>query len=174
MTRWQQALRAAVVSGGVASLVSLAGLALFGRAETGRAFGPVNAPSHWLWGDVALRNDGASFRYTAIGVVVHHLSSMFWGAVHAGVFGVLRQPPPALLRDAALTTAFAAWVDLRLVPRRLGPGFEGRLSSPGLGGVYLLFALGLAGGHHLAARRQDSRQRVRSPKSASPGPPPPA
>lgn len=157
MKRWVQALRSSVVSGGVASLASLAVLAVRGRREAGRALGPVNAPSHWLWGDVALHRDGASLRYTAVGLIVHHLSSMFWGAVHAATFGVRRQPLPALLRDAALTTVLAAWVDLRLVPRRLRPGFERRLSSPGLAGVYLLFALGLAAGHGLAARQRQRR-----------------
>ena len=154
MTRWNQALRSAVVSGSVASLGSLAVLALRGRAEAGKALGPVNAPSHWLWGDVALRRDGASLRYTAVGFIVHHLSSMFWGAMHASVFGTAPKPAAVQLGEAALTTAFAAWVDLRMVPRRLAPGFERRLSSPGLAGVYLVFALGLAAGHGLAARQQ--------------------
>jgi len=158
MKWWARALRTSVVSGGVASLTSLAVLAARGRSEAGRALGPVNAPSHWLWGDAALHRDGASLRYTAVGFVVHHLSSMFWGAVHAAAFGVRRQTAPTLLRDAAVTTALAAWVDLRLVPRRLRPGFERRLSSPGLAGVYLLFALGLAAGHGLAARQQRRRR----------------
>lgn len=156
---WPAALRAAVVSGSLASLASLAVLALRGHAEVGTAPGPVNAPSHWLWGDRALHRDGFSLRYTATGFAVHHLSSMFWGVVHARVFGTGPKSAATALRNALLTTAFAAWVDLQLVPHRLTPGFERRLSPAGLAGVYALFGLGLAAGSIAAARLQSARGR---------------
>lgn len=155
---WPAALRAAVVSGSLASLASLAVLALGGRAEAGMAPAPVNAPSHWVWGDGALHRDGFSLRYTAVGFVVHHLSSLFWGAVHARVFGNEPKPAAAELRNALLTTAFAAWIDLRVVPHRLTPGFERRLSPATLGAVYLLFGLGLAAGSGAAARLRSARR----------------
>lgn len=155
---WSRALRTAVVSGTIASLASLAALALRGRAEAGRALGPVNAPSHWIWGDRALRRDGASLRYTAVGFAVHHLSSMFWGLVHARIFGDRPQTAARAARDALLTTVFAAWVDLRLVPHRLTPGFQKRLSPAGLVAVYALFGAGLALGNRLAARMVSGRR----------------
>jgi len=156
---WPEALRTAVVSGAAASLASAAVLVLRGRTETGAAPAAVNAPSHWVWGDRALHRDGLSLRYTAVGFAVHHLSSMFWGVLHACAFGLAPQPPRVELRRAALTTAVAAWVDLRLVPHRLAPGFEQRLSTRGLMAVYALFALGLAAGHASAARLRSRRRR---------------
>lgn len=146
-----------MVSGSVASLASFAALLLGGRAQSGQALAPVNAPSHWLWGDVALHCDGPSLRYTLVGFAVHHLSSMFWGTVHALVFGGGSKPPRLLLGEAALTTGVAAWVDLRGVPHRLAPGFQRRLSASALAGVYVFFALGLAAGNRLAARGQTRR-----------------
>lgn len=130
-----------------------------GHAEAGTAPGPVNAPSHWVWGDRALHRDGVSLRYTATGFAVHHLSSMFWGVVHARTFGTAPKGTVKALRDALLTTAFAAWVDLRVVPHRLTPGFEHRLSPAALAAVYALFALGLAAGSAAAARLQSARGR---------------
>lgn len=154
--RWTRALRAAVVSGSVASVASAA--ALIWRRRHVRTFAPVNAPSHWLWGDVALRHQRASLRYTAVGFAIHHLSSMFWGTLHAAVFGVQPTATLTALRQAALTAAFAAWVDLRLVPHRLTPGFQHHLSRSGLAAVYALFAAGLAGGHALATRTRSLRR----------------
>jgi hypothetical protein len=43
-------------------------------------------------------------------------------------------------------------VDLGLVPERLSPGFERRLSRPSTGLVYLSFGVGLALGGLLALR----------------------
>ena len=45
---------------------------------------------------------------------------------------------------AAVVTAIGAFTDLRLVPPRLSPGFEHRLSKTGVALVYLGFACGLA------------------------------
>lgn len=153
---WKSALKDGLVVGGIAGLASLAALALGGRAERGSPWGPVNAPSHWLWGDPALHQDGATPRYTATGLVVHQLAASFWGVLHEFFLGASGEAkgPALLLRDAALTTAVAAVVDLRVVPHRLTPGFQRRLSAGSLGVVYVLFGLGLAVGSHVSGRRR--------------------
>lgn len=149
------ALRDGLIAGGVAGLASLAVLALGGRLERGRPWGPVNAPSHWVWGDKALKQDEPTPRYTATGLVVHQLAAAFWGVLHEWLLGrpEKARAPRTLLRDAAMTTTVAAVVDLGIVPHRLTPGFQHRLSVPGLVGVYFLFALGLALGSSVAGRR---------------------
>jgi hypothetical protein len=157
MKTWRRALKDALIAGSVASLTSTVVLALRGRSDTGGALGPLNAPSHWLWGDRALAQDDASLRYTATGLLIHHASSIFWAIVQERLLHRKAQSEnsvAAVLRDAAITTALAALVDLRLVPKRLTPGFERRLSGPSLAGVYSLFAIGLAIGSSLAARHQ--------------------
>ena len=53
--------------------------------------------------------------------------------------------------DAVAATAVAAVVDLAIVPRRLTPGFERRLSARSLALVYGALAVGLL----LGARRLD-------------------
>lgn len=163
MKTWKQAFKDAIFAGSFASLTSLAAMALRSRSENGTVWAALNAPSHWVWGEPALQQDGPSLRYTAAGLLIHHLSAGFWAVLHEKALGdsERRKGIPALLRDAALTTAVAALVDLRVVPKRLTPGFERRLSSPSLKGVYALFALGLAVGSYVLGRnRRASRSRL--------------
>ena len=129
-----------VLAGAAAGLCSLVALAIRGRIELKSAVAPVNAPSHWLWGDAALRQRKWSWRYTGTGLAVHQASAVMWGVLHAR----RRPQPPAPLRDAVVTAATAALVDLTLTPRRFTPGFEERLSPRGLAWVYAAFAVGLA------------------------------
>lgn len=166
MKTWKQACKDAVLSGSFASLSSLLAMAWRGRAENGSACSTLNAPSHWIWGEPALRQDAPSLRYTALGLLIHHLSAGFWAILHEKALAGKnwRRGAPTRLRDAALTSAVAALVDLRLVPHRLSPGFQKRLSSPSLTLVYTLFGLGLALGSFLSARR---------PKQAADTPPGP-
>lgn len=134
-----------LLTGTLASVGSAAVLAWRGRRENGRALGPLNAPAHWLWGGESLRRDGASLRHTLTGVLIHHASSLFW-AVFYEVLRLRRTRPTPVnaMADAAAITAVAAAVDLRLVPQRLTPGFERRISRRGLVWVYASFAAGLA------------------------------
>jgi hypothetical protein len=135
-----------VLTGNLAGLASMAALAWRGRQETGSAVAPLNAPSHWLWGDRALRQDGPSWRYTALGVVIHQASAVMWGLIYERLWAS-KQPPGSLshqLRDAAVATAAAATVDLVLTPKRFTPGFERRLSPQGLLWTYGAFAIGVA------------------------------
>ncbi|AKJ27847.1 hypothetical protein [Caldimonas brevitalea] len=158
MNRSPGPLVRAALTGSVASVVSGVALALCGRAEGEAPLAPVNAPSHWVWGDEALRHDGASARYTATGYLIHHLSSVWWAAAYERWAPSRRSPTASsavALRDAAAVAALAAWVDLRVAPRRFTPGFERRLSAPSLWLVYGSFAAGLL----LAAKLMGPRPR---------------
>lgn len=158
MTPWNEALRAAIVSGTLASACSTLVLAWRGRRDTGSTAASLNAPSHWLW-PRALREDRASLRYTLTGVLVHHAAAIFWACLYERLAPQGRaRTPAAALRDAATITAVAAVVDLQLVPERLTPGFERRLERDSLRWVYVAFAGGLAMAGLLAARRADPRR----------------
>jgi hypothetical protein len=140
-----------LTSGMLAATLSGAVLLWRGRRETGHPAAPVNAISHWLWPQKALQTDDASLRYTATGGVVHYASAMLWAALYEAIRRGRRRPSATnACTDAAAVTAAAALVDLKLVPPRLTPGFEHRLTPRGLGMVYAGFALGLALGGLLA------------------------
>lgn len=146
--------RRALAGGGAAGLASLAALALAGRRDAGSVAAPINAPSHALWGERALRRDDASLRYTGTGAAIHLASGLFWGVVHERLCGRrAARSAGGALAAAACTTAVAAAVDLLLVPERLTPGFQHRLSKPGLAFVYAAFGVGLALGSRWRARR---------------------
>lgn len=148
-------MREALIAGSVASVVSTAALLVAGRKEPRRALAPVNAISHWIWGDLALHQDEPSLRHTLTGYLIHHAASVFWAVLHARAWGErpqAKRPGPALA-GAAAAAGVACFVDYQMTPQRLTPGFEHRLSRPAMAGVYASFAIGLALGSLLAARR---------------------
>lgn len=140
-----QAAARAVVSGTGASLTSTAALMMGGRRDCASAFAPVNAVSHWIWKDRALRRNRAQWRYILIGFLIHHVMSIGW-AMHYEKWKSGRRPiaqPLALGATAAGVATAACLVDLRCTPERLTPGFERRLQPVSLISVYLAFAVGL-------------------------------
>jgi hypothetical protein len=180
MTTWKQALGEGAVSGSLASILSTAYLVRAGRCR-GQPAAPVNAPSHWFFGDTALREDTASARYTLTGVLIHHAASVLWGVLHAKAWGTRPQAKRLLpaAAGAAATAGIACLVDYRLTPKRLNPGFEHRLSTPQMVNVYACVALGLMVGSMLMGRRHakphaPDRRRRRDDVKDSPPPPCPA
>jgi hypothetical protein len=147
MLTWKQALCEGAVSGSFASLFSAAYLAWAGHRR-GQPAAPVNAVSHWFFGEPSLHEDRSSLKYTLTGYLTHHAAAIFWGVLHAKAWGAREQaktPLPAVA-GAATAAAVACFVDYQLTPKRLTPGFEHRLGRPEMANVYAFFALGLAVG----------------------------
>ena len=137
---WSHAFRDAALSGGAASLASALVLAARGRRELADVAAPLNGPSQWVWGKHAPYRNGFSVRHTVLGYAIHHLAATFWALFYEKARSEGRNPAAL----AAAITATAAFVDYRLTPERLTPGFEKRLSRESLVLVYCAFALGLA------------------------------
>jgi len=140
----------ALVTGSVASVISSAALLAVSRLETGRAAAALNGPSQWLWGRQAAYRRRASARYTAVGYVIHHLSSLLWASVYNHPRARRTLPQPTL--RAAAVAALAATVDYKLVPQRLTPGFEAQLPRAAVALTYGAFAAGLVLGDQLLHR----------------------
>ncbi len=145
--RWAMA---SVASG----VLSTATLMALGRRETGSPYAPLNATSHIVWGDRAAEVDRADWKHTAVGQLLHHGSAFFWGALFETLQARrARRTVGNVVTDAAVTTVVAAVVDYKLVPDRLTPGFEKRLSTRALTLTYAALAAGLVIGG-LAARQR--------------------
>lgn len=143
------------MAGTAASLLSTAVLAECGGRQAGSAFAPTNAVSHWLWGDQALRTQAPSLRYTFAGYVTHHLAAIFWAALYSRIWGhrdSAKQLPQAIAGGVA-TSAVSCLVDYTMVPKRLTPGFEHRLSTGAMVASYGALAAGFALGALLLRRR---------------------
>lgn len=136
--------RRSLRSGSLASLLSTVAMAWGAWRQCGSAWVGLNAPSHWLWGDTALRARRRSLRYTAIGLAIHHLSSLFWACFFESAVRGRRPGFTAALAPAVGITTLAYVVDFKGVPHRLTPGFQHTMQQRHLYLVYTAFALGLA------------------------------
>ena len=150
---WAEACADALWSGSVASVATTAVLASCGALECADAPAPVNGPSQWIWGKHAAYQRGFSARYTIAGYLIHHAMSIFWATLYEKFN---RRTPAATpgkaLALATATSALACMVDYRLVPERLTPGFQKRLSRTALFFTYGAFALALAGSSLIARK----------------------
>jgi hypothetical protein len=129
-----------------ASAATTAAVAMCGYAEDGNSIPAVNAVSHILWGDSAARQNGASIKYTATGVALNSAAIMSWSAVYELFFGrVARSGNTSAAVLGGVAVAGLAYVtDYHVVPKRLTPGFEKRLSPTSLFIVYSALAASLA------------------------------
>lgn len=152
---WRDTVARGALTGSVASATSALTLALCSQGENRSPFSAVNAVSHWLWGDKAARKDQPSVRYTLLGYGIHHASSVFWGVLFERWFRkvLARRDAASTAASGMAMAAVACFVDYKMTPQRLHPGYEQRLSTASLTLVYAAFGAGLALGA-LALRRR--------------------
>lgn len=141
------------LSGAVAAMLSSVVVAACSAREARAAFAGVNAASQWVWGKGAKRQLRPSWRYTVVGYLVHHFSSLLWAGVYE--WWCLRRPatPRACATRAAAVAAAAFVVDYTVTPRRFRPGFERHIGAASIAAVYVAFAAGLYGGARLRRHR---------------------
>jgi hypothetical protein len=131
------------LSGSIAAVLSSVVVAACSACEARAPFAGVNAASQWLWGRRAKRHVRPSWRYTAVGYLVHHFSSLLWAGIYEA--WCLRRPAPpcvAAARAAVVATA-ACVVDYTITPPRFRPGFERHIGRASIATVYVAFGLGL-------------------------------
>ena len=152
---WKQALREGAVSGSVASVLSTCVLLAVGNRQAGSTVAPLNAASHWLWGDESLRAQEPSLRHTLTGYLTQHAASVFWATLYAGAYGHRDEAKawPQAVAGGIATSAVAYLVDYKVVPKRLTPGYEHRISGPAMLATYAALAAGFALGARALARR---------------------
>ena len=151
---WRPTLRAALVTGAAASLLTAAATALAARREGRGAWQPLNATSHWLNGDGAAQRTRWDLRHTGVGLLTNHAACVFWAACFEAWRG-WRGPAGAaqVVGEAAAMAVVAAAVDYGPTPQRFTPGWELVLSRGGMAIAYAGLTLGLAAGALLTADR---------------------
>ena len=132
------------LSGTLAAAAVTLVASLASRRATGSYASALNATSHFLWGDRAARRHAYSWKYTGIGFAANYGASVFWALFYELLGRGRRRSGTRALRDGALVSGLAYVVDYHVVPKRLTPGFELRLPTRALGGIYAALAVGLA------------------------------
>ena len=142
---------ASLISGTIASLTSVAALAIAARIEGKAALQPINATSHWLNGERAGANGNADLLHTGVGYGTHLAATTFWAAFYEAWLANGRPVVglPVLPR-ALVISAIAALVDYTVTPKRFTPGWELVLTKRSMAAVYVAMAFGLALGSRLS------------------------
>lgn len=144
MSPW---IKDTLATGAVATTATNGALAVLGKLENGRSLGPINAVSHIIWGKEAIKANGFDARHTLLGSLLNAVALTGWAGVHELLMPRHRRPSAqrALLSGAAVSS-LAYITDFHVVPKRLTPGFEEKISRKGLLAVYAVLAVALAAG----------------------------
>ncbi|MDQ3185519.1 MAG: hypothetical protein M3Q16_03455 [Pseudomonadota bacterium] len=167
-------LKRAIVSGTLGGYGAAIAALLAGKYENGFFAGPLNATSHIIWGDEAVRQNRFSLKFTFTGFMLNHGSGIFWALFYEKLFGkgARKQKNDSSLHSdlnisftkpllgAAVIAASAYVIDYHLIPRRFTPGFEHRVSVKSLAVILAALAVGLATRDIISARQ--NRQKSRS------------
>lgn len=142
-------VRNTLVTGVLGSAATAAAAALLAKTEGEPPASPINAISHIAFGDEAARVDGVEAKYFATGLILNTAAIVGWALLQELALSRVakRQPEPAKALIAGAATSAVAYVtDYHVVPKRLTPGFEKRLSGRSLGVIYGVLAATLAAG----------------------------
>lgn len=133
-------------------------LGALGAAQSRDPIGPINAVSHILYGDEeAMTTSDIDARHTLAGAGLNSASVTLWAGVFELLFGRwARRGTRQAFAAGAMVSGLAYAVDYHVVPKRLTPGFEQKLSPKRLVAVYGILAASLAVGA-LLSRDQPSR-----------------
>jgi hypothetical protein len=134
----QRAAEAAVAP----AILTTAAVSLAGYLENSNAAAPLNAVSHIPFGDESFRQDEPTLKYTATGSALNVAAVASWAAVYEMIFGkaARRGNVAAGILGGAAVAGLAYVTDYYIVPERLTPGFEKRLSGKSMFGIYALLA----------------------------------
>ena len=146
-------IRDTLATGAVATTATNGALAVLGKFENGNALGPINAVSHIIWGKSATKADNFDTTHTVIGSVLNAMAITGWAGIHELLMPRRRRPSPRSLpghpasrRPDAPPPTPARRAAGHVVPKRLTPGFEEKISTKGLYAVYAVLAVALAAG----------------------------
>jgi hypothetical protein len=112
------------------------------KAENNHAAAGLNAVSHILWGDEAAKANDWDVQHTVVGGALNASAMAAWSVVHEALPRAHTWWGAAL--KGALLSAAAYAVDYHVVPKRLTPGFERRLSPTAMVVTYAALAAAFA------------------------------
>jgi hypothetical protein len=120
-------------------------VAAAGARETGSAVAPINATSHVAWGERAGEFEGVDAKHTLLGMLINAGACVFWATFYERYFGRAadRGDVGTALLGGGIVAAAAYVTDYHVVPKRLTPGWEQRISGRSLAATYAMLAVSL-------------------------------
>lgn len=143
-------LRNVATTASLATTATTAAALFVSKAETNRVAAVLNATSHILWGDDAAKRDDADLDHTLVGGALNASAMSAWAFVNELL--PRAHTPLGAVTKGAVVSALAYVTDYVVVPKRLTPGFEKRLSAAGMLIMYGTLAGALALGEWIARR----------------------
>lgn len=134
----------------LATTATTAAALFVSKAETNYMAAALNATSHILWGDEAATHDDPDFQHTLVGGALNASAMGTWAFVQELL--PRAQTPLGAVSKGVFVSTLAYVTDYFVVPKRLTPGFEKRLSRLGMLMMYGSLAGALALGEWLARR----------------------
>ncbi len=127
-------------TGFVLAAATSASVMLASDKENGSPWAALNAVAHIIDGDEKEQPTAYSPRESWLGLFVNGTAMALWGVLYEGALTVTKTRSSPL--TALLGTTAAYVIDYKIVPKRLAPGIENRLSHRSVLLAYV--ALGLA------------------------------
>lgn len=142
---WSDTFHDALVAGSLVCVATVVAAALRGLADSGSAVAPINATSHMIYGPEAGEVEVPDVKHTALGFALNAGACVFWAAIYERLFGRTadRGDIGRSLIGGGAVAALAYLVDYHLVPKRLTPGWEERVSGRSLAMIFGAMALTL-------------------------------
>jgi hypothetical protein len=124
------------------STLSTAAIMATSSMENHKPFGAVNCICHIADGDNRDFGDDFSKRDTLLGLSLNASAILFWVIVYRLIFPSVRLP--SSLVSGAFLAISAYTTDYHIVPKRLTPGFEKKLSGRAIFVIYMMLAAAFA------------------------------
>lgn len=138
-------------SGAMATVTTTGAALLAGKWEVNTPAAGLNATSHIVWGSPAFHVDHFDLAHTGVGALVNAAAMFSWASVMHALFPAPQSKTAAALVGSSVA-ALAYIFDYHVVPARLTPGFEHRLSKRALLGLYAALGATLAWGARRSQR----------------------
>jgi hypothetical protein len=143
-------LRNVATTASIATTATTAAALFVSKAETSYAAAALNATSHILWGDEAAKHDDPDLEHTLVGGALNASAMGAWAFIQELL--PRAHTPLGAVTKGVFVSALAYVTDYFIVPKRLTPGFEKRLSPAGMLTMYGSLAGALALGEWIARR----------------------
>ena len=142
---WGETLQDALVTGSIVCVVTVAAAAFRGMTDSSSAVAPINATSHVVYGAEAGDVVALDWKHTMLGLAINAGASVFWATLYERLFGRAgnRSDVGRSLLGGGVVAALAYFVDYHLMPKRLTPGWEERVSVRSLAMIFGAMALSL-------------------------------